>query len=315
MKFALGMPLDRHPLNTEFVTGAAIAQIACAAEAAGFHALYFTEHPIPSDAWLQSGGHDALDPFIGLAVAAAHTTRLRLLTNLTPIPFRNPLLLAKTVASLDRVSDGRVTLGAGTGYLKSEFFALGVDFDERNALFDESLAVMREAWAGESFSAEGLHFSVRNSTALPTPVQPTLPIWIGGNSKLSRRRVAEGAQGWMPMPNPRAYAKARRSPPLETVAELREMLAYMHEHAASVGRTEPIDVMYMTFEGGAPGDQGWAPQQHCESIAEFEAEGVTWLASNANGESLDDVLQNIELYGSDVLEPFASGGTKGTDVL
>lgn len=310
------MPFTGHPLNDELTSGAAIAQIATTAEAAGFDAVFFTEHPIPSEAWLQTGGHDALDPFVGLATVAAHTSSLRLLTNLTPLPFRNPLLLAKTVATLDRVSGGRLTLGVGTGYLKSEFFALGVDFDERNALFDESIATMRLAWTGESFSVDGLHFSARNSRALPTPMQSPVPIWIGGNSKLSRRRVAEGAQGWMPMPNPREYAKARRSAPLETTEELRGMVGYLRDHAESIGRTDPIDIMYMSFEGGAPGQETWHPQQHRESIDELEREGVTWLACNLDASpSLAGVLENIEQYGSDVLESFASGGTKGTDVL
>ena len=90
----------------------------------------------------RAGGHQTLDPFVALAFAAAVTKRLRLLTYLAVVPYRNPFLLAKAAATLDRLSGGRFILGVGSGYLKTEFFALGVDFDERNALFDEALDVL-----------------------------------------------------------------------------------------------------------------------------------------------------------------------------
>jgi len=123
------------------------------------------------------------------------TSRLRLLTHLAVVPYRNPFLLAKSAATLDKISHGRLTLGVGTGYLKTEFFALGVDFDERNELFDEALEVLPLHWKGEPFSYEGKHFTARDVIARPRPAQDPIPIWIGGNSKLTLRRVAEKAQG------------------------------------------------------------------------------------------------------------------------
>ncbi len=300
VQFALGMPFHGHPPNPEFLTASAIGQISATAEQAGFGAVYFTEHPIPSRAWLESGGHDALDPFVGLAFAAAATTSIRLMTNLTPVPFRNPLLLAKAVATLDVLSGGRLTLGVGTGYLKSEFFALGVNFDERNALFDEAIEVLGLAWSGDVFDYEGIHFSVRDSIALPKPAQDPVPLWIGGNSKLSLRRVAEVGAGWLALPNPREYAKARRSAPLETAEDLAGLLDYLHTHRETVGRTDPVDVMYMTFEGGTPGSPDWNPERCRTSSAEMVGAGVTWLGWNAQGDSLGQVLEGIEEYGSEI---------------
>src|SRR3954453_9722726 len=131
-----------------------VDEVARAAEREGFDGLSFTEHPIPGARWLQSGGHQSLDPFVALAFAAAATTRLRLLTYLSVAPYRNPLLLAKTAATVDVLSGGRLILGLGTGYLKAEFRALGVDFDERNDLFDETLDVLPLHWSGEPFSYE-----------------------------------------------------------------------------------------------------------------------------------------------------------------
>ncbi|MEE8166776.1 MAG: LLM class F420-dependent oxidoreductase, partial [Myxococcota bacterium] len=251
MHFILSLPFMTHPQNPDFLTQEAVAAVARAAESAGFDAVSVTEHPIPSDAWLGSGGHDALDPFVSLAFAAAATSTLRLLTNLTVVPYRNPFLLAKAAASLDRLSGGRLILGCGVGYLREEFDAMGVDFDERNALFDESLEVLRAAWAGESVKYQGRHFSAAGNTAHPTPVQPEIPIWIGGNSKLSRRRAVEKAQGWMPMPNPRALGRRRRTVNVDGIEDLRALMTYMNDHADSIGRREPIDICFPAIEGAS----------------------------------------------------------------
>jgi probable F420-dependent oxidoreductase len=301
MKFALGVPLMHRGEDNAFLTGEAIGQLAQAAEKAGYDALYITEHPIPGDKWLRFGGHHAPDPFVGLAFAAAVTTKLRLLTNLTVVPYRNPFLLAKTVATLDRMSNGRVILGVGTGYLKPEYFAMGVDFEERNELFDESLEVMRMTWTGESVTYKGRHFDAREVRALPRPAQETVPIWIGGNSKLTRRRVAEKAQGWMPMPNPPDVARTTRSPVVETLDDLKPMLAYMREHAESVGRREPIDIMFMCSEGGSPEDPNFNAQQHLEALKAQEAIGINWSAINGAEASAEAAYDALHRYADEVI--------------
>ena len=114
-------------------------EVAAAAERSGFDGFSLTEHPVPGARWLAAGGHQSLDPLVALAYVAAATKRLRLLTHLVVAPYRNPFLLAKAAATVDRLSVGRLILGLGAGYQKSEFYALGVDMQERNALFDEAL--------------------------------------------------------------------------------------------------------------------------------------------------------------------------------
>src|SRR5438552_2072138 len=146
---------ERYGAEGNMLDAGPVAEIAAAVEAAGFDGIAFTEHPAPGVAWLEAGGHQTIDPFIALGAAAAATTRIRLLTYLCVIPYRNPLMLAKSAATLDLISGGRFVLGVGTGYLKSEFHALGVDFDERNACFYEALEVMPKHWSGEPFSYEG----------------------------------------------------------------------------------------------------------------------------------------------------------------
>ncbi len=207
---------------------------------------------MPSDRWLKAGGHDAIDPFIALTWAAAATERLRLLTNITVVAYRNPFLLAKTVATLDALSDGRVILGAAAGYLKSEFRALGVDFDERNELFDEAFEVLAMTWAGEPVTYEGRHFSAAGNQLVPVPVQQPPPIWIGGNSTVARRRAAEHGQGWMPFPNPPQTNRVVRTAAISTADDLAPLLDELRTWTRDAGR-DPLDIHFGVAGGGTPG--------------------------------------------------------------
>src|SRR6516165_5077630 len=129
-----------------------VADVARCAEDVGFGGFAFTEHPAPGVKWLTRGGHQTLDPFVALGHVAAVTTNLRLLTYLSVVSYRNPLMLAKAAATVDILSDGRFVLGVGTGYLKGEFHAVGSAYEERNRRFDEALDVLPLAWSGEQFS-------------------------------------------------------------------------------------------------------------------------------------------------------------------
>lgn len=301
MEFVYGFPLMTMPHSPAFLDGAAITTIASAAEDAGWHAGFVTEHPAPADNWRTSGGHDALDPFVLLTWAASATSTLRLLTNLTVVPYRNPFLLAKSAASLDRLSGGRLILGCGTGYMKAEFKAMGVDFEERNELFDESLDVMKLAWTGESVTYQGKHFDARDIVCHPVPASDPHPaIWLGGNSKLTRRRVATKAQGWMPIPVLEAFSKYVRSPKLETIAELSTMLDYLREHVPE-GESTDRDIMFMPLEGGTPGQDDFDLQLHRNHLADLEAAGVTHLAVNGTGETVAEALDFINWYGNSVI--------------
>ncbi|MGW1215018.1 LLM class F420-dependent oxidoreductase [Streptomyces sp. NPDC002499] len=280
-----GDVLDAGPLH----------QVAAAAERAGFDGLSLSEHPVPGARWLANGGHQTLDPFVALAYAAAATERLRLLTYLAVAPYRNPFLLAKAAATLDKLSGGRLILGLGAGYQKSEFHALGVDMDERNALFDEVLDVLPLHWSGEQFSYQGRHFSARDVIARPRPVQQPIPVWIGGNSKLSRRRVAERAQGWMPMSGGAQLSATARTPVLGTVAELAVQIAELREAAA--GRSDGIDVVH-SYGDVEPAVE---PDRHREAFAELEKAGVTWTVVSCPARAASFTLEFLEGFGSTCL--------------
>ena len=120
MRFMYAYP-ETHGTDRDMLDAGPIAEVAQTAEAAGFGGFAFTEHPSPGARWLASGGHQSLDPFVALSYVAAVTTSMKLLTYLSVMPYRNPLLLAKTTATLDKLSGGRFILGVGTGYLKGEF--------------------------------------------------------------------------------------------------------------------------------------------------------------------------------------------------
>ncbi len=302
MKFSLTYPLITHPSNPELLTKDALVRFARTAERAGFDGIGFTDHPAPTDRWLKAGGHDALDPFAALAFVAAVTDRLRLIPNVVVLPYRNPFLIAKAVATIDALSGGRFTLAVGTGYLKGEYKALGVDFGDRNRIFDETLQVLRRIWTEEDFAFEGHDFLAHGQTANPRPGH--IPIWIGGNSKLSRRRVAAKADGWVPFPAPRGLAGTAKTPPLETVDDLAAMLDHLWQHVDEAGRDRAeIDVSFGTPAGGSPGTDRFDPDAHRDGLAELAALGVTWSAVTVPGDSLAHALETLERYGESVIAP------------
>jgi probable F420-dependent oxidoreductase len=274
MQFMFQYP-DFHGLDGDMLDAGPVAELAIAAERFGWSGFAFTEHPAPSAKWLATGGHQSLDPFVALSHVAAVTTRLKLLTYLAVLPYRNPLSLAKSAATVDKLSNGRFILGVGTGYLKAEYFALGVDFDERNELFDEALDVLPLHWSGEPFDYAGKHFNARDIIGRPRPVQIPIPIWIGGNAKLTLRRIAERAQGWMPLLGPPEMTSTVRSPHLGSVEAINERLSMLREYAGD--RFDSLDLvvahvdrtMYDTTD---PSNI----ERHREAFAAYRELGATW---------------------------------------
>ena len=302
MKFTFTHPMHSHPYNPALVTGSGIATVAAAAEAAGFHGFGFTDHPAPTQRWLESGGHDALDPFVAMGFAAARTTMIRLIPNIVVLPYRNPFVVAKSGATLDLLSDGRFTLGVGVGYLKREFAALGVDFDERGDLCEEALEVIRGIWTTDDFSYEGRHFTASGITAHPRPVsQPHPPIWIGGNTAAARRRVAAHGDGWCPFPAPAMLAQTARTAEMnaETLGDGIDDLRRLLEAA---GRDpSAIDISFTNAEGGSPAADDFNADAYLGGVKKLAALGVTWLQVGLPGDSLAHLLEVIERFGKSVI--------------
>ena len=303
MRFAVTHPLVSHPYHPDLVTGAGVVSVARTAEAAGFDGIGFTDHPAPSQRWLDGGGHDALDPFVALSFCAAATERIRLIPNIVVLPYRNPFVVAKAAATLDVLSGGRFTLAVGTGYLKGEFAALGVDHAERNELFDEALAVLIAAWTTDEVTIEGRHFSARGITSHPRPVShPHPPIWIGGNSARSRQRVADHGDGWAPFPAAPGIARTARTAPLDTAQALAAAVEDLYARLDAAGRDPgTVDICFATTAGGDLESPTFNAGAHMEGLAELASLGVTWVQVAIPGGDLALTLTAIERYGEIVI--------------
>lgn len=297
MKLAVQLPTDRMDAGAEFVSAEAISAMARAAESAGFDAVAVTDHPAPPARWVAAGGHHSLDPFVALSFAAAATTRLRLLTQVVVLGYRNPLLLAKAAATLDALCGGRLVLGVAAGYLAPEFAALGADFANRNDAADVAIGIVRAAWRGEAFDVAGGTFAAKGVAQLPRPAQPVgPPIWVGGNSRRAIRRAVEIGDGWMPFPAPASLAGFTRTAAMESIDDLQVGLDYASEHAAKVGRTTPLDVCLVPF-GFSRGSSGDELAALADQLPVYAGLGVTWLAFDLPSPSRADWCDHVARLG------------------
>jgi probable F420-dependent oxidoreductase len=291
-----------HTSGHEFFSAPALAAVAQAAESAGFYGVYVTEHPFPSDAMLQRGvGHHSLDPLVPLSVAATATSRLRLCTYIAVLPYRNPFLNARAIASLDVVSGGRAVMGIGTGWMEEEFAALGVDFDERNELTDEAIRAMKAAWTQDVVRMEGLHFRAAGNSMLPHPIQkPHPPILVGGNSRLAARRAGEMAEGFCPFINPARFSKIRHTAAIETREQLVKIVNYAQSVAKEAGRA-PLEIGASPMGWDAWGSPDFDIKKLVDDAHELKAIGVTMLFVGVGGATYKEQSQHLARIGQEIL--------------
>lgn len=296
VSFSLEVPTQRVESVDEFVTAEAIADIARVAEESGFAAVHVTDHPAPDAKWLDHGGHHALDPFVALAFAAAATTHVKLLTNVYIAAYRNPFLGAKSIQSLAALSNGRLILGTAAGYLKPEFKALGIDFDNRGALLDEALDVLDKVLTGQDIAYDGTNFAARGVRLRPLPAAPP-PVWVGGNSKRAVRRAVARAQGWAPF-NTFGYAAASRTAEISTIDDLETAIDWAKQYAAEIGRTAPLDICFSA--GNLLDDSRSADERHA-TIGRLGAAGVTWLTIAPTGASRAEVIDRSRAFAAEFI--------------
>jgi probable F420-dependent oxidoreductase len=191
------MQLGIHlPHAGEQATPALIRRHAMRAEALGFADVWVSEHIIvPRKEFPRSPLF--YDPVVTLSYAAAVTERVRLGTTVLVLPMRHPLPLAKELASLHNLSNGRLILGAGVGWLEPEFAALGVPFKERGRRMDEGIAMMRAVWSQDpvTFRTKYIPSNIVEMTMMPQPFS-RIPLWIGGSSDAALKRTGRIADGW-----------------------------------------------------------------------------------------------------------------------
>jgi probable F420-dependent oxidoreductase len=239
-----------------------------AAEAAGYESLWTVEHvvvpkgyesayPYSRSGRMAGGVEDFAipDPLVWLAFAAAASSTIRLATGVMILPQRNPVVLAKEVATLDVLSGGRMMLGVGAGWLEEEFRAIGVPFADRGSRVDEYVGAMRALWSQEVASFDGEFVSFKDVYMRPQPVNGTVPIVVGGHTRRAARRAGELGDGFYP-------ASA-------AVAELPELVALARDAADRAGR-DP-DALEITM----------AARPDRESVERMAAAGVDRVVVSA----------------------------------
>src|SRR4030081_2827458 len=246
-----------------------ILKLATKAESLRFSSLFVTDHvvlpasmarstyPYSTTGQLPGGAaQDYLEPLVTMGGWAGVTSRIRLGTSVLVVPYRNPVLVAKMLATIDRLSGGRVILGAGVGWLREEFEALGAPpFEARGAVTDEYLRLMRAAWTTDPVTFEGRYYSVRAVHALPKPAQRRgVPIWIGGHTDAAVRRAATLGDAWHPI--------ALRPPGLLFPDEYAKRAQELRAWAQQAGRGSKVDRAHRArADGGAPEEREAARQR------------------------------------------------------
>ena len=171
-----------------------------AAEAAGFDSVWAGEHVVLPDPQVppspMAPQDPALDPLLALTWAAAGTATVKLATGIIILPQRNPVVLAKQLATLDVLSRGRLVFGIGVGYLEPEFRAIGANFEDRGAVTDEFLEAMSHLWYDERPAYDGRFVSFSGVDAHPRPTQRAIPVVVGGHTPSAYRRAVARGHGW-----------------------------------------------------------------------------------------------------------------------
>jgi len=282
-----------------------IEAVGRAADDLGFDSVWCNDHlampamdgggggtePAYAAGYGEDRGQHIYEPLIVLAYLAAVTRRVLLGTSVYLLPLRNPLLAARQAVAVDRLSEGRLVLGVGVGWLEHEFDAVGVPYRERGRRTDEAIAVLKAACGpgGAGF--------------LPKPVQrPHPPLWIGGRSAAAVRRAARAGDAWHPSHL--------------TLDELRRQVPGLRAECERAGRS-PDDVAVTTrrrlVRGPAPaGDDGervlaGEPGAIAATVAALEEAGVAHLIVEIPGESEGELLENLDWFGRAVLPEVSRG--------
>lgn len=288
MKYGFTMP-GRGPLATPERLGI----IARKGEEFGFDALLTGDHilvpknissPYPyteGGEFPGSSSGESMEQITLLSYIAGQTSKIRLVTSVLIVPHRNPLIAAKSLATLDVLSGGRLVVGVGVGWMREEFEALGLPpFEERGAVTDEYIRAFKVLWTEDDPHFEGKYISFDDITFLPKPVQkPHPPIWVGGESRPALRRAAELADGWYPLGSNPTF-------PMGTPDELKAGLDRLAQYAQRFDRDpKTIETIYRTHQFELTKDAGGADRlpfvgdadQIAGDIRRYQDMGVTTM--------------------------------------
>jgi probable F420-dependent oxidoreductase len=298
------------PTRGRTATPEAITDLVRRGEALGFSSVMIADHVVfPVEIRSRypytvtgafPGQGDCLEQLALMAFVAGQSRRLRLVTSVMILPHRNPVVTAKTLATIDVLSGGRVTVGVGVGWLREEMAALGApDFDRRGALADECLRIFKVLWTEDPAAFSGRFYRFEALRCLPRPVQqPHPPIWIGGHSRAALRRVARLGDGWHPVgANP-----AVPLPPAELRARIEELYRLTEAEGRDPSRLA-ISFKAPVYDADAPAPAGGGRRPFSGSLAQLEediaayaAVGVGELVFDFRSEDLDRSLERMERF-------------------
>lgn len=268
------------------------------------------ESPYPYNAARKMVGAadgDCLEQLALLAYLAAATSKIRLLTSVMVVPHRPAVLTAKMLATIDVLSQGRVTVGCGAGWLAEEFKAIGAPpFAERGKVTDEYLRAFKALWTEDEPRFEGNYARFENVSFLPKPVQkPHPPLWIGGESPPALRRVVALGDAWYPIGSNPQF-------PLNTVQRYSAAISRLHEEAKLAQRDPAsIELAYwaswykegetLTVEDGQRQAFTGSDAEVAQDIRAFRSLGVRHLLFNFARPSLNESLASLDRFAAKVL--------------
>ena len=292
-----------------------LIEIAQAGEDLGYHSVVVGDHIMAPKVmhssypysvgnevpWDEGGEH--LEQLTELTFLAAVTNHIRLVSSVMIVPYRNPLLAAKILATLDLLSDGRLIVGVGVGWLEEEFEALNTPpFADRGAVTDEYLEAFKELWTSDNPTYDGEYVQLSNLEFTPKPMQkPHPPLWVGGQSRPAIRRAVEHGNAWHPV-------GATPATPLEP-KKLDSDIAYLHRHAERIDR-DPAEVgiamkaplydVARTSEGVRRRFSG-EPQQIAQDIEIYADLGVSDLIFDVRSSDLNRILERLAWLSQEVI--------------
>ena len=284
------------------------------AESLGFDSVWVSDHiilPRKVDSFYPYAAdgvatfqpdEDYYEPLAALNFLAGCTQKIRLGTHVLILPYRNPVVTAKMLSTLDVLSGGRVILGAGVGWMEEEFQALGLDtYAQRGAVTDEYIQLFKELWTKDEPEFQGEHYQLSGMGFMPKPVQkPHPPIWIGGHTNPAIRRAAEYGDGWMPI--------GLRPPAILEPEELAEKIARLRRLTVRAGR--PEDAVSLCFSTGvtfddSPGATRRMMSGRAEQIAadlrQYQDLGVRNFILGFPGESVAALDEAMEQFSKQVM--------------
>ena len=302
------------PSRGDMASPANLRTLAQRAESLGFDSAWVSDHiilPRTVDSFYPYAANgvatfrpdeDYYEPLAALNFLAGCTQKIRLGTHVLILPYRNPVLTAKMISTLDVLSEGRFILGAGVGWMEEEFKALGLDtFAQRGAVTDEYIQLFKELWTKDNPEFQGEHYQLSESGFRPKPVQkPHPPIWIGGHTNPAIRRAAKYGDGWMPI--------GLRPPAILEPEELAEKIAQLRRLTMEAGR--PEDAVSLCFSTGvtfddSPGVTRRMMSGRAEQIAadlrQYQDLGIRNFILGFPGDSVAAVDEAMEQFSKQVM--------------